>query len=114
VTEHSDNQADSRVYGSTGFICLWTVLIMLGLALELAGRLFGYEDNPLVIFHPLIPAFTGIVAALIILGGYFTLTSKRARSTAMTRRAGVLLITLGGSMLVGFFIFKRAIPLIFG
>jgi prepilin signal peptidase PulO-like enzyme (type II secretory pathway) len=113
MTEYKDNQ-ESKDYGSPRFVALWTALILFGAVLEFFGRLFGYADNPLSIFHPLIPALTGMAAALIILAGYFTVTSKQARQTAMTRRKGVLLITLGATMLVGFFIFKRAIPLIFG
>jgi hypothetical protein len=101
-------------YGGTGFIVAWTVLIMLGMAVEFLGRFFGYTDNPLAMYHPLIPAFTGILAAFIILAGYFTLISRQAKQRAMTRRTGVLLITLGISMLIGFFIFKQIIPLIFG
>jgi hypothetical protein len=114
MTERADGQDYGSDYGSTGFIARWTVLILLGLAFEFGCRLFGYADNPLGIFHPLISAFGGIIAALTILAGYFTVTGKRAKSEAMHRRVGVLLITLGGFMLVGFFIFKRAIPLIFG
>jgi hypothetical protein len=103
-----------RSYGSAGFIALWTALIMLGMVVEFLGRFFGYVNNPLAIFHPLIPALTGIVAALVILAGYFTLTGKRAKHEVMARRTGVLLIVLGASMLVCFFIFKQVIPLVFG
>ncbi|MDR1185344.1 MAG: hypothetical protein LBK67_11195 [Coriobacteriales bacterium] len=105
---------DSKDYGSARFITLWTVLIMLGMALEFLGRLFGYADNPLAFYHPVIPALTGIVAAVVILSGYFTLTGKRAKQQTMTRRTGVLLIALGASMLIGFFLFKQMIPQIFG
>jgi hypothetical protein len=104
----------SKDYGSAKFITLWTVLIMLGMVFEFFGRLFGYADNPLAFSYPPIPAFTGIVAAIIILSGYFTLTGKRAKQQTMTRRTGVLLITLGTSMLIGFFLFKQMIPQIFG
>jgi hypothetical protein len=101
-------------YGGTGFIVVWTLLIMLGMVVEFLGRFFGYVGNPLAVFHPLVSAFTGIMAALIILAGYFTLMSQQAKRRAMTRRTGVLLITQGASMLISFFIFKQVIPLIFG
>jgi uncharacterized membrane protein len=101
-------------YGDTGFITLWTILIMLGLVFEFFGRLIGYADNPLSFFHPGISAFAGIVAAIIVLVGYLTLTNAQAKQETMTKRKGVLLITLGAFMLVGFFLFKRVIPLIFG
>jgi predicted small integral membrane protein len=103
-----------RAIGDARFITLWTVLIMLGLAAEFIGRFFGYEDNPLAIYHPIISALGGIVAAFIILAGVMTLMGKNAQQQTMSRRRSVLLITLGGAMLIGFFIFKQAIPLIFG
>jgi hypothetical protein len=107
-----DNREQS--YGSPGFIAAWTVLILLGILIEFIARFFGYADNPLAVFHPLIPAFTGIMAALIILAGYFTVSGKRARHSTMTRRTGVLLVILGSAMLISFFAFKQVIPLIFG
>jgi hypothetical protein len=110
MTEHQD----SKDLGSARFITLWTVLIMLGLVLEFFGRLFGYADNPWHFSTAAIPALTGIIAAIIILFGYLTLTGKRAKQQTMTRRTGVLLIALGASMLVGFFLFKQMIPQIFG
>jgi hypothetical protein len=105
---------ESVEYGGTGFIVAWTVLIMFGLAFEFLGRFFGYADNPLAIFYPVISAFAGIVAALIILVGCLVLTGARAKQSSMTRRTSILLITLGSTMLVGFFVFKQIIPLIFG
>jgi hypothetical protein len=110
VTEYENKQN----YGSAGYIAWWTILIMLGMAVEFLGRLFGYADNPLAVFHPLIPAFTGIAAALIILAGCFGLMNKRAKHDVMAKRTGVLLIVLGASMLISFFIFRQVIPLIFG
>jgi hypothetical protein len=110
MTEYDKDQA----IGNARFIVLWTVLIMLGLAAEFLGRFFGYKDNPLAIFFPIVSAFGGIMAALIVLAGVMTLMGKRAQQQTMSRRTGVLLITLGGVMLVGFFIFKQTIPLIFG
>ncbi|MDR1082307.1 MAG: hypothetical protein LBL27_00345 [Coriobacteriales bacterium] len=107
-------QKESQDYGNTGFIVSWTILIMFGLIFEFFGRLVGYANNPLSFFHPGISAFSGIVAAIIILAGYLTLTSARAKQRTMTRRKGVLLIALGAFMLVGFFIFKQVIPLVFG
>jgi hypothetical protein len=107
-------QKESRDYGNAGFIASWTILIMLGLVFEFFGRLIGYVDNPLSFFHPGISAFAGIAAAIIILAGYLTLTNARAKQKTMIRRKGVLLIVLGAFMLVGFFIFKQVIPLVFG
>jgi prepilin signal peptidase PulO-like enzyme (type II secretory pathway) len=101
-------------YGGVGFIIAWTILIMLGMAVEFLGRFFGYVNNPLSIYYPLISAFTGIAAAFIILAGYFILIGTRAKQKAMVRRKGVLLIALGASMLVSFFVFKQVMPLIFG
>jgi hypothetical protein len=105
---------ESNEYGTTRFIVLWTLLIMLGIILEFFGRFFGYAGNPLSIFHPFIPALTGIIAAIILLAGYFTFTGKRAKQDSMTRRTGMLLITLGSFMLISFFILKRVMPLLFG
>jgi hypothetical protein len=110
MTEHDTG----RTIGDTGFIIRWTILIMLGLVAEFLGRFFGYADNPLEIFFPIVSAFGGIMAALIVLTGVMTLMGNRAQQQTMSRRTGVLLITLGGVMLVGFFIFKQTIPLIFG
>jgi hypothetical protein len=107
-------QKDGQDYGSARFIALWTLLIMSGMVFEFFGRLIGYADNPLAFFHPGISAFTGIVAAIIMLAGYLTLTNARARQNTMIRRKGVLLIALGAFMLVGFFAFKQIIPLLFG
>jgi hypothetical protein len=111
MTTRSEDQRD---YGSPGFIAAWTGLIMLGLLVEFLGRFFGYADNPLSVFHPLIPAFTSISAAFIILAGYFTIMGKQAKQRTMTRRTGVLLVVLGASMLIGSFVFKQVVPLIFG
>ncbi|MDR2197597.1 MAG: hypothetical protein LBO07_06525 [Coriobacteriales bacterium] len=100
--------------GSVAYIALWTTLIMLGLVVEFLGRFFGYAGNPLAIFHPLIPALTGISAAFVVLAGYFTLVGKRAKRSVMTKRTGVLLVMLGAFMLAGFFVFRQVIPLVFG
>jgi hypothetical protein len=109
-----NEQNGNQNYGSTGFIALWTTLIMLGLVFEFIGRLIGYENNPLAFFHPGVAAFTGITAAFIVLAGYFILANARTKQGPLARRKGVLLIILGGFMLVGFFAFKQIIPLIFG
>jgi uncharacterized membrane protein len=107
-------QRDDAEYGSTGFIVAWTALIIFGLIVEFFGRFFGYANNPLATFHPVISAFAGILAALIILAGCLILMSGRAKQSSLTRRRSILLITMGGIMLVGFFIFKQVIPFIFG
>jgi hypothetical protein len=117
-TDHKEMQKDMQKdtqgsYG-TGFVVLWTALIMAGMALEFLARLLGHTGNPTGIFHPLIPASTGILAALVILAGVFLLTGEKSRQEARLRRRGVLLIALGASMLVSFFLSKQAIPLIFG
>jgi hypothetical protein len=106
--------AGVQTYGSMGFIAAWTLLIILGMAVEFLARFFGYAENPADFFHPLIPAFTGIIAALIVLVGCLTLANEKAKQASMVRRKGVLLIMLGGFMLASFFASKQAIPLIFG
>ncbi|MDR0347079.1 MAG: hypothetical protein LBH56_01720 [Coriobacteriales bacterium] len=110
MTESSEN----RERGGAGFIITWTIVIMLGLAVEFLGRFFGYANNPLAMFHPVVPAFTGILAAIIVVSGCLMLTGKGAKQQSMTRRTSVLLIALGASMLLAFFLFKQVMPLIFG
>ena len=86
---------------------------MLGLFVEFFARFLGYADNPLNFYHPLIPAFTGISAALIILAGYFAFLNVKSRQDSMHRRTAVMVIVLGILMLGSFFIFKEIVPMIF-
>jgi glucose uptake protein GlcU len=101
-------------YGSTRFIVAWTVLIMFGLGFEFLGRLFGYANNPLSFYLPILSVFAGIVAIVVILSGIFVLARGREKHHTMTIRKGVMLFVLGGAMLVGFFVFKLIVPRIFG
>ena len=101
-------------YGDSRYIVTWTVVFALGLTLEFFARFLGYADNPLAFYHPLIPAFTGISAALLILVGYFVLMAEKAKKNSMARRNGVMIIVLGTLMLASFFIFKQIMPMIFG
>jgi len=107
VTEKDQN------YGSTRYITRWTLIISLGLALEFVARFLGYAENPLNFYHPLIPAFTGISASLLLLAGYFMIMSEKSRRLTMYRRNAVMVAILGLFMLGSFFIFKEIIPLIF-
>jgi len=105
---------EDKVYGSSRYVVTWTVVLMLGMSLEFLARLLGYENNPFSYFHPLIPAFTGILAALIIMSGYFVLVNKKAKLNSLYKRNGVMLVILGVLMLACFFMFKEVIPQIFG
>ena len=104
---------NNQSYGDSAYIVKWTIIILLGLLLEFIARFLGYADNPLAFYHPLIPAFTGISAALIILVGYFVLMGAKAKTDSMSRRNGVMIIVLGLLMLISFFLFKEIIPLVF-
>lgn len=112
ITETQQNAQGQK--GSPQYIVIWTVILILGMTLEFIARVFGYDQNPFGYFHPLIPAFTGILAALIILTGYFMLVSKKAKLDSLVKRNGVLCVILGIMMLACFFIFKEAIPNLFG
>ena len=101
-------------YGSPRYIITWTIVVALGLVVEFFSRFLGYENNPLAFYHPLIPAFTGISAALIILAAYFFLMSDKTKKDSLRRRNGVMIVLLGLLMLGSFFIFKEIMPLIFG
>ncbi|MDR1014819.1 MAG: hypothetical protein LBL86_07575 [Coriobacteriales bacterium] len=114
MSEYRDMQEDTQGSSGTGFVALWTALIMAGMALEFLARLLGHAGNPTGMFHPLIPASTGILAALVVLSGVFLLTGEKGRREGRIRRRGVLLVALGAVMLASFFVFKQAIPLIFG
>ncbi|MDR2109177.1 MAG: hypothetical protein LBP28_06945 [Coriobacteriales bacterium] len=114
MTDQQKTHQKDQDAGSTGFIAAWTLLIMLGLAVEFFGRLLGYEGNPLAVHYPWAAMFAGMAAVVIVLAGYFTLAGKQAKQSTMSRRKGVLLLTLGAFMLAGFFIFKQVIPQIFG
>jgi membrane associated rhomboid family serine protease len=100
--------------GNSRYILVWTILFILGMLVEFFARFFGYENNPLSFYHPLIPSLTGMSAAVIVLLGYFILASEKAKKETMTRRNGVMVIVLGVLMLFCFFIFKGIIPLVFG
>ena len=107
-------QNSRQEYGDSRYIITWTSIFALGLVIEFLSRFLGYDNNPLNFYHPLIPAFTGISAALIILAGYFVLMSERTKKDSIRRRNGVMIVVLGVLMLGSFFIFKEMIPLIFG
>jgi len=115
LTEDQESIQELRTqqYGNSRYIVVWTVVIMLGLALQFFARVLGYEDNPLNFYHPLVPAFTGVSSAVLVLVGYFILMNEKAKKSSMTRRNGVLIVILGLSMLGAFFICKEIIPLIF-
>ena len=106
--------AKEQIYGGPRFIALWTVLIMLGLALEFVGRFFGYVDGSPAVLRSSLPIFTGALAVVIILSGYFIITGERVKKDTLRKRTGVLFIVQGAFMLIGFFAFKQVMPLIFG
>jgi hypothetical protein len=101
-------------YGSTGFIIKWTLLVMGGLCVEFVGRFFGYVDNPLSLYHPVVSALVGILAIAVVLAGLFALRKGQMTNQAMTKRTGVMMFVCGGTMLIGFFLFRFIIPQIFG
>ena len=107
------DQASGQHYGNARYINTWTILVLSGLVIEFIARFLGYETNPLNFYHPLIPAFTGISAALLVLAGYFMLMSEKAKQSSMYRRNGVMVVITGLLMLGGFFLFKEIVPLIF-
>ena len=109
-----EDTVNNKKYGDTRYIAIWTTVFVLGLVLEFFARLLGYADNPLNFYHPLIPAFTGVSAALLVLAGYFVLADEKTKGSSMAKRNGVLIVILGILMLAAFFIFKEIIPLIFG
>jgi len=107
------DQKNERLYGDARFINTWTILVLSGLVIEFIARFLGYETNPLDFYHPLIPAFTGISAALLVLAGYFMLMSEKAKQNSLYRRNAVMVAITGVLMLGGFFVFKEIMPLIF-
>jgi len=111
--KQTEKLSSPREYGTTRYTVTWTILILFGIVVEFVARLLGYADNPFAFYHPLIPAFTGISAALIILMGYFSLMSEKAKKSSMARRNGVMIIVLGSLMLICFFVFSKIIPMIF-
>jgi len=107
------DQASEQQYGNARYIRTWTILVLSGLAIEFVARFLGYDANPLNFYHPLIPAFTGISAALLVLAGYFMLMSEKSKQSSIYRRNGVMVVITGLLMLGGFFMFKEIVPLIF-
>jgi len=107
------DQAREKQYGNARFINTWTILILSGLVIEFVARLLGYDENPLDFYHPLIPAFTGISAALLVLAGYFMLMSEKAKQSSLYRRNGAMVVITGVLMLGAFFLFKEIVSMIF-
>jgi hypothetical protein len=104
----------SENYGNTRLVITGTIIVMMGLVVEFLGRFFGYANNPLSAYHPIVAALAGIAAMVVVLGGVFTLGSGRATRDAMTQRKGMFLLVLGSAMIIGFFLFKQVIPHVFG
>ncbi|MDR2492387.1 MAG: hypothetical protein LBD25_02835 [Coriobacteriales bacterium] len=114
TSDETRPNAATGTYGGSGYIVVWTLLIIAGMAFEFAGRFFGFEDNPSHFYHSWIPLLTGVASCMVIAAGYLVLTGRRAKSAPMRRRNGVLLLVLGGFMLLSFFAFKEVVLRLFG
>ncbi|MDR3053552.1 MAG: hypothetical protein LBU48_06805 [Coriobacteriales bacterium] len=93
---------------------LWIVLIVVAVSVEFCGRLFGLEGNPTGIHHTWAPILTSCLSVLMLLFGYFTALHGRQKHLSLRLRNGALIFTTGLLMLATSFIFRMAIPLIFG
>jgi hypothetical protein len=108
------SQGDNQELRNSGFIIAWVCLIILGIAVEFLGRLFGYENNPTPIFHVWLPQLTASLSVIVGVAGFFALQSGTTRQSTLRRRNGALLIAMAAFMLTSSFAFKPIIPLIFG
>ena len=100
--------------GDSAYIAKWTLLILAGCLLEFCGRFVGYAKNPLGVYFPIIAAITVIIAALIVLYGFFKVWRGFSRAITMSTRTGFMLIVMGIIMIVSFMLFKQIMPLLFG
>ena len=108
------SQGDSQELRNPRFIVAWVCLIILGIAVEFLGRLFGYENNPTPIFHVWMPQLTASLSVIVGVTGFFALQSATTRQSTLRRRNGALLIAMAAFMLASSFAFKPIIPLLFG
>ncbi|MDR2715243.1 MAG: hypothetical protein LBB46_00655 [Coriobacteriaceae bacterium] len=96
-----------------GFVVKWTLLVCAGLACALAGRILGYADGPFYLTYLFAVAVAISSVSLIVVGGFVFERGLRRRA-AWQKRRGAMIIVLGLCMLAGHFIFRTAVPLIFG
>lgn len=100
--------------GDSAYISKWTLLILAGVLLEFIGRFIGYAKNPLGFYFPIIAAITVIIAALVVLYGFFKVWRGFNGTITMATRTGFMFIVMGAIMIVSFMLFKQIMPLIFG
>jgi membrane associated rhomboid family serine protease len=103
-----------RNYAKGAFIPTWVLLIIMGVAVEFLGRLFGYENNPTQVYQVWISLGTATLSGIIAVIGYFTFMGAKEKQSTLRRRNGVLLMVMGACMLATSFLFKSLMPLLFG
>ena len=115
MTKPNTNGAKvNQEYAGTGFIVTWVAVIMLALVLVFLGRLLGYEEGPLPFHSPLLALLTATLSIVCLLMGGVTYLRGKASRNALAKRNGTMLCVLALCALMGFFVFKLVIPLIFG
>jgi cation transport ATPase len=113
TTEQATKQALRQKRGTELSLPVWVTLFILGIALEAAGRFFGWRENPAHIWHEWAPLAAVVLAVFVCGFGYFRFAKGSETQNPAKKGTGIGICVLGLTMIGASFLLRYAIPLLF-